>query len=202
MSSSDDSDESGLGSSSSDGDEGGDDGHDMEVPQAAESIGVDRGDEEGLRDQIRCLEDLVATLWQRWMEDRDRYQHAMEDLTAKRDMIVVDIDQLQRERDEVVRRTQITMDAYDQLFGPVMEACSQADRYFVVTQEDIYYRYVYERAIPEVQREPSFGAFMGRRSSRSTSRQTSSGGVMGPPRASSGQARASRDALTDRGSIG
>lgn len=67
------------------------------------------------------------------------------------------------------------MDAYDQLFGPVTEACSQTDIYFAVAHEAIYYRHVYERAIPESQREPSFGSFMGRRSSRSTSRQTSSG---------------------------
>lgn len=50
MSSSDESDESRSGSSRSDGDEGGDDGYDVEMPQVAKSLGVDRGDEEGLRD--------------------------------------------------------------------------------------------------------------------------------------------------------
>ncbi|XP_059067566.1 uncharacterized protein LOC131858361 [Cryptomeria japonica] len=64
MTSSDDSYESGSGSSSSDGDEGGDDGYDVEMSQDAESVDVDRGDEEGLRDQVRRLEDLVATLLQ------------------------------------------------------------------------------------------------------------------------------------------
>lgn len=57
------------------------------------------------------------------------------------------------------------MDAYDQLFGLVTEAHSQVDRYFVAAQEAIYYRQAYERAIIEGQREPSFSAFMGRRSS-------------------------------------
>ncbi|XP_059064424.1 uncharacterized protein LOC131856599 [Cryptomeria japonica] len=64
MSSSDDSDESRSGSSSSDGDEGGHDGYTMEMPHDGESVGVDRGDEEGLRDQVRDLEDLVTTLQQ------------------------------------------------------------------------------------------------------------------------------------------
>lgn len=55
------------------------------------------------------------------------------------------------------------MDAYDQLFRPVIEARSQVDRYFVAAQEAIYYRHIYEKAIPEGQREPSFSAFMERR---------------------------------------
>ncbi|XP_057870126.1 uncharacterized protein LOC131076811 [Cryptomeria japonica] len=63
MSSSDEGDESGSGSSSNDGDEGGDDGHDVEMPQDTEFGGAERGDEEGLRDQFKRLEDLVATLW-------------------------------------------------------------------------------------------------------------------------------------------
>lgn len=62
MSSSDEGDESASGSSRSDGDEGGDNGHDVEMSQATESGGAERGDEEGLRYRVRCLEDLVTTL--------------------------------------------------------------------------------------------------------------------------------------------
>lgn len=46
MSNSDDSDKSGSRTSSNDGDEVKDDGYDVEMPQAKESVGVDRGDEE------------------------------------------------------------------------------------------------------------------------------------------------------------
>lgn len=46
------------GSSSSDGDEGGDKGHDVEMPKVMER----GGDEEGLRDRVRSLEDLGTTL--------------------------------------------------------------------------------------------------------------------------------------------
>ncbi|XP_059067868.1 uncharacterized protein LOC131858596 [Cryptomeria japonica] len=57
-------DESALGSQRSDGDEGGDSGHDVEMPQDMESRGAERADEEGLIDRVRSLEDLVATLRQ------------------------------------------------------------------------------------------------------------------------------------------
>lgn len=48
------------------------------------------------------------------------------------------------------------MDAYDQLFGLVIESRNQVDRYFGTAQEAIYYRQAYEKAITEGQREPSF----------------------------------------------
>lgn len=67
MSSSNESGESRSGSPSSDGDEGRDDGYDVEIPQAMKFVGMERGDEEGLRDCVRHLKDLVATLRQQWI---------------------------------------------------------------------------------------------------------------------------------------
>lgn len=94
------SDESILGSSSSDGDEYGDGGHDIVIPQAMETGGVDGGDEEGNDDeegkraQVRSLEDLVATLQQQQMEDRDQYRRVMEEMTIERDQIAAEKDKL------------------------------------------------------------------------------------------------------------
>lgn len=93
------------------------------------------------------------------------------------------------------------MDAFNQLFRAGIDARDQGERYFTAAWEAIYYRQAYERAIPEGQREPSFSAFMGRRMSRSTSRQTSSGGVMGPPQ-HPGAGSSGQDPPADRGSVG